>query len=209
MTFINFLKILQVSSNTCSISRNTVKIVDSCPDNESKWKAAAARKNCAAYARQCKNPEKLVYHCVLNTYANMILEVCAYAQNIVLGYCTEYNAKENRIQEHFGLMCLTFTKTSCPIFYRSDKAYKYIGCFEQARQVTTVYSSLKSMNDLRDYVYTTPNIPFKTDVDLTRKEQRTPPNTALIWKYLGPVLLIVLIILCFCINLYFNKDDTT
>lgn len=40
------------------------------------------------------------------------------------GFCTEYSAKENMIQQNFGLFCLTFTKTPCPIFYRSDEAYK-------------------------------------------------------------------------------------
>lgn len=196
ITCIILLKILQVGCNSCSISRYTVEIVDNCPDNESKWKAAAARKNCAAYASQCNKPEKLVYHCVLNTYANRTLEVCAYAQNIVLGFCTEYSAKENMIQQNFGLFCLTFKKTPCPIFYRSDEAYKYIGCFQQARRVTTVNSSLKSINVPGDVisVNTTSIIPFKTDVNVPRKEQRTTPNTAFIWKYLGPVILIVLII---------------
>lgn len=62
-----------------------MEIVDDCPANEEKWKEASARKKCAAYASQCDEPERLVYHCVINTYVNQTLEGCAYAQNIVSG----------------------------------------------------------------------------------------------------------------------------
>lgn len=62
-----------------------MEIVDDCPDTEVKWKEAATRKNCAAYANQCDEPKRLEYHCVINTYVNQTLDVCAYRQNIVLG----------------------------------------------------------------------------------------------------------------------------
>lgn len=62
-----------------------MQIVMNCPDSEEKWREAAARKNCAAYANMCRDPESLVYHCLLNEYINETLEVCAYAQNIVFG----------------------------------------------------------------------------------------------------------------------------
>lgn len=71
--------------DSCHISRKTVVIVDECPDTEGKWREAAAKKNCSAYASQCREPDRLVYHCVINPYVNQTLEVCAYAQNIVLG----------------------------------------------------------------------------------------------------------------------------
>lgn len=80
--------VIQVSSgvsDSCPISRKTVKIVDGCPDSGEKWREAAARKNCGAYASKCDEPERLVYHCVINPYVNKTLEVCAYAQNIALG----------------------------------------------------------------------------------------------------------------------------
>lgn len=78
------LKILQASSDSCHISRSTVQIVEDCPKSKEQWKQAAARKNCAAHASQCSEPEKLEYHCVINPFINQTLEVCAYAQNIVL-----------------------------------------------------------------------------------------------------------------------------
>lgn len=80
-----FFKTLQARSDSCHISRSTVEIVEDCPNNEEQWKEAAIRKNCAAYASQCSDPERLEYHCVINPFMNQTLEVCAYAQNIVLG----------------------------------------------------------------------------------------------------------------------------
>lgn len=76
---------LEASNDACDISRSTIQIVKNCPESEEKWREAAARKNCAAYANQCSDPKRLVYHCLLNEYINQTLEVCAYAQNIVLG----------------------------------------------------------------------------------------------------------------------------
>lgn len=62
-----------------------MEIVDDCPVSEEEWREAAARKNCAAYASQCDEPERLVYHCVINTFVNETLEVCAYGKEILLG----------------------------------------------------------------------------------------------------------------------------
>lgn len=76
---------LEASNDACDISRSTIQIVKNCPESEEKWREAAARKSCAAYANQCSDPKRLVYHCLLNEYINQTLEVCAYAQNIVLG----------------------------------------------------------------------------------------------------------------------------
>lgn len=73
------------SSDSCEVSRSTVQFVDSCPDSEEKWKKAAARKNCSAYANLCDEPERLVYHCVINEYVSQTLEVCAYRRLIFLG----------------------------------------------------------------------------------------------------------------------------
>lgn len=78
------ISIYQISVS-CPVSPSTVEIVDNCPDSEDEWRQAAARKNCAAYASNCSEPEKLVYHCVINSFANQTLEVCAYSKIIVLG----------------------------------------------------------------------------------------------------------------------------
>lgn len=62
-----------------------MEIVSDCPDSEEKWKKAAERKNCADYASQCDEPQRLVYHCTLNAFSNQTLEVCAYWKYIFQG----------------------------------------------------------------------------------------------------------------------------
>lgn len=119
---------LEASNDACDVSGSTIQVVYNCPDSEDKWREAAARKNCAAYANQCSDPNRLVYHCLINEYINQTLEVCAYAQNIVLGYCTYYSG--NRILPNFRTSCKKFVMNPCPDFYRSTEAYKYQGCYE-------------------------------------------------------------------------------
>lgn len=82
------LSLFQISkavSDSCPISPSTVKIVDECPDTEERWRKTAARKNCSAYASHCGEPDRLKYHCVINSFANQTLEVCAYRRIIVSG----------------------------------------------------------------------------------------------------------------------------
>lgn len=57
----------------------------------------ARRKNCTAYASQCHEPQRLVYHCVINEYANQILEVCAYGRIIVSGRYWEIKGEEVKL----------------------------------------------------------------------------------------------------------------
>lgn len=131
------VKKVKASSYSCDETKKTVEIVDDCPYSAEKWNEAAAKKNCSANANQCDEPENFVYHCVINAYANQTLEVCAYAQNIVSGYCTEYNVRGNLIQSSLRTSCKTFNVKPCPIFYRSNEAYKYPGCYELTKASTT------------------------------------------------------------------------
>ena len=80
-----YLQITEASTYSCSISRDTVRVVDRCPKTEEEWKKAGERKNCSAYAHHCTDPEKLLYHCVVNPYVNETLEVCAIRKNIIGG----------------------------------------------------------------------------------------------------------------------------
>lgn len=75
----------KANGESCPISRMTVQVVEECPDSLEKWNRAAEKKNCAAFATHCGGPKKLQYHCVINPFVNETIEVCAYAQNIVLG----------------------------------------------------------------------------------------------------------------------------
>ena len=62
-----------------------MRVVDRCPKTEEEWKKAGERKNCSRYAHHCTDPEKLLYHCVVNPYLNETLEVCAIRKNIIGG----------------------------------------------------------------------------------------------------------------------------
>lgn len=78
-------KMSMANGESCPISRKTVQVVEDCPDSLEKWNKAAERKNCADFAAHCDKPKALQYHCVINQFVNETIEVCAYAQNIVLG----------------------------------------------------------------------------------------------------------------------------
>lgn len=135
-------------SNSCEVARVTTQVVDGCPDSEEKWKERAATKNCTAFASQCAEPERLVYHCVINQYVTQTLEVCAYAQNIVYGHCTSYSLSGNLILQNLRTNCSAFKDKPCPKVYRSDKAYNYPECYELTKKSTTVAYISKSMSNL-------------------------------------------------------------
>lgn len=74
-----------------------MEVVDDCPDSKEKWRVAAERKNCAAYANQCDEPQRLVYHCTINEFSNQSLEVCAYGKYIFEGIfvLNSFNISDN------------------------------------------------------------------------------------------------------------------
>lgn len=129
---------MEAKDYSCPVSSSTVQIVKDCPDSEEKWREAAARKNCETYASQCSDPKRLVYHCVINPYVNQTLEVCAYAQNIVHGFCTDYSISGNLIKPNHRTNCTGFMKSPCPKFYRSTEAYKYSECYELTKSSTDI-----------------------------------------------------------------------
>lgn len=133
----SYVKISTTISVSCHISGNTVEVVDDCPDSEEKWRKAGARKNCTAYASQCDKPHQLVYHCVINSYKNETLELCAYGKYILSGYCTEYSLLGNRIQQNLRTNCTQFNENPCPIAYHSTEAYKYPGCYKLTKKMAT------------------------------------------------------------------------
>lgn len=145
------------ASYSCSISGSTVKVVENCPDSEEKWMEASARKNCLAYASQCDEPVKLVYHCVINTYVNQTVEVCAYAQNIALGQCAEYNLGGNLIQPNFRTNCTNFP-VACPKSYPSTNAFKYPGCYDLTK------NNNKATDRPEHFATTSPDVTLEVDV---------------------------------------------
>lgn len=194
-------------SNSCDITRSTIQIVDDCPHSKQKWMEAEARKNCTAYANQCDEPERLVYHCVINEYVNLTLEVCAYAQNIVLGKCTSYAISGNVIQEKWTADCTKFSMNACPQVYRSDEAYKYPGCYQLTKKLVAVkYNPTSARSPDTTIVFTTPssNVSSNKNVDMSGKEKKVGTNTATI-TIIACVLAVLIIVLIVVVCMKYGK----
>ncbi|XP_078333828.1 uncharacterized protein LOC111102257 isoform X5 [Crassostrea virginica] len=73
-----------VNAGGCNASLATVSVVNRCPRNEEEWTTAAERKNCGNIKHNCVF---IQYHCVMNTWRNKTIEVCAQAENIVDQEC--------------------------------------------------------------------------------------------------------------------------
>lgn len=195
-------KTLVAGSNSCEVTRSTVQVVDGCPDSEEKWKERAAIKNCAANASQCAEPERLVYHCVINSYVNQTIEVCAYAQNIVLGQCTSYFSSGNVIQENWGTDCSKFKENACPIHYRSDEAHKYPGCYNLTKKLTaSTRNPMFTSHPDTTAVSTTTSSSMSTDkhVEMPGKEEKMDTNTATIIGIIVGVLFAVTVTVVFIV----------
>ncbi|XP_061169473.1 uncharacterized protein LOC133178796 [Saccostrea echinata] len=85
---------------------------------------ASNRKNCSDIKSTCIG--RLEYHCVINPWGNLTVEVCAPATNISRGSCTEYNEGGGRIQENYIKICETCRKK-----YLSTDSYKYQECYQK------------------------------------------------------------------------------
>ena len=79
---IGYVFYLQILGNGdgCIQSAKTVELVESCPQTWQAWEEAAVRKNCGGIPNSCSS---FVYHCVMNTWRNLTIEVCAPSRNIV------------------------------------------------------------------------------------------------------------------------------
>ncbi|XP_062604450.1 uncharacterized protein LOC134266242 [Saccostrea cucullata] len=124
----------------CPQSRQTMSPVLSCPTNEDEWKRRSAEKNCSRFQQQCPEGGDSVYHCVLNSFINETLEVCAPEVRIIGSRCVEYNVRGAIIQESPYLKC----NSSCPFSYLSTAVYKYHECFENVDRKTKNATSLSS-----------------------------------------------------------------
>ena len=72
-----FIKVNE--SRYCSWSNLTVEEVFSCPTTKAGVEVRKRRKNCEALAniQNCTEPQKFLYHCVLNELRTSFVEVCA------------------------------------------------------------------------------------------------------------------------------------
>ncbi|XP_056007061.1 uncharacterized protein LOC125665779 isoform X2 [Ostrea edulis] len=121
--------ITMVNSGLCPSPKETVSYVPSCPRTQQEWKMRAQIKNCLHVFQQCSNPHLYVYHCVINSYVNATIEVCAPGAYIIGQHCVEFNILGDVIQENQYASCAPF----CPFSYNSTDAFKYQVCYEKTR----------------------------------------------------------------------------
>lgn len=155
----------------CKEAVKSVETVSSCPTSKEQWDKAASRKKCweKAFNQTCSDPEKFVYHCVINGYGNATLEVCA-PERLILGHCAEFNEVGGVIQDQLISPCSdVFPK--CDHFYRSSEAYKYEDCYKlvEAKKVITTTSTIVKhvpSDETIDRDETTIHIPVVVGVSL-------------------------------------------
>lgn len=118
----------------CLASLATVQTVTSCPTNEAELSSAKQRKQCKhlAYIQKCVTPEKFKYHCVLNTWKNDTVEVCA-PEIISQGFCLKFDEGGARLQEVYERECTNFSKPCTTRFISSDLLH-YFQCNDIARK---------------------------------------------------------------------------
>lgn len=202
-------KTLVAGSNSCEVTRSTVQVVNGCPDSEESWREAAVRKKCDVPAKQCSEPERLEYHCVINPYINQTLELCAYAQNIVGGTCASYSSSGNVIQENWNIDCSKFKEKACPQVYRSNVAYKYQGCYRLIIKPTAgTNNPMSTRNPDYTVVFTTisANISSNIHVKMSGEEEKVGPNPIVFaFSVIAPFVAIIISVVVFVIRKKHNK----
>ncbi|XP_061169423.1 uncharacterized protein LOC133178729 [Saccostrea echinata] len=127
--FLDLRKVVVDAKNprSCSVSSATVQFVTSCPSTVQEYKKRSEAKGCQYIGQDCISSNKFNYHCVLNSYGNASLEVCAPVL-FITGFCTEYNTEGKVIQDHYSKDCTKYAEP-CPSRYLSTEGYKYQQCF--------------------------------------------------------------------------------
>lgn len=138
----------------CQISTLTEKYVDQCPTDAESWKMAAKQKNCESIEQECTqlnelNSQRYIfqYHCLLNSWGNATIEVCALNRSI-FGYCAEYDADGGLVQDNYDLECQQ-RRPPCPALYNSAEAYQYQYCYnmvyrKRAKKITATQKGSSS-----------------------------------------------------------------
>nr|XP_034335748.1 uncharacterized protein LOC105348129 [Crassostrea gigas] len=129
----------------CKEAVESVETVSSCPTSKEQWDKASSRKKCweTALEQTCSDPQKFVYHCVINGYGNATLEVCA-PERLILGHCTEFNEVGGVIQDQLFTKCNgVFPK--CDDYYLSSEAYKYEDCYKIVEAKKLITSTSKNV----------------------------------------------------------------
>lgn len=98
----------------CQEAVDSVTIVGSCPTTKAEWDAAARRKDCSKIAstQKCSAVDQFVYHCVINGYRNVTVEVCAPSRIVFGNYNFIYKKKQ-----HFIVVTLIYFSYFFFIFF--------------------------------------------------------------------------------------------
>lgn len=123
-------KTKQVYSQSFTSNCNAAKIEPeaTCPSSRSEWNRRAKQKQCTEVVLPCKKKNALKYHCLINTWKNLTLSVCAVPTYIIGYYCPEFNIKGSSIQPHYDTNC-SINIPACPFRYNSQDVYKYQSCY--------------------------------------------------------------------------------
>lgn len=123
MSWVYFIKLiivfaqLPVNAKQCIEVNLTVDIVQECPQTQQAWKQAAIRKNCGGIQHSCTS---FVYHCVMNTWRNKTVEVCAPQRQIV------GRNKHVYYQFWFQITCIHLNFNSCEFFVMQERTVQNI-----------------------------------------------------------------------------------
>lgn len=132
----------------CLVSLLTVQTVTSCPTNTAELAQARKRKQCQhlSIIQNCTTPGNFQYHCVLNTYENETVEVCA-PIIISQGYCLKYDEGGARLQNIYDQECTNYSKP-CTTRFNSSELLHYFQCndiLNKSKQTNSVVNTTKEM----------------------------------------------------------------
>lgn len=119
-----------LGADVCNESLPTVQKVTDCPRNPAELHLAVKRKRCDALANKqtCVDPNKFVYHCLVNQQTDGFVEVCA-PEWILAGFCGYYDTVLDKIVTNVKKDC-TKSAYPCPGVFNSSDTYKYQVCYE-------------------------------------------------------------------------------
>lgn len=132
----------------CFVSLPTIQTVSSCPKNEAELSRAIQRKHCEhlAILQRCTPPENFKYHCVLNTWKNETVEVCAQVISSQ-GYCLYFDEGGARLQEIYERDCTNYTQP-CHTRFLSSNLSNYSQCNDIIRKTENFMNMTKTTKRL-------------------------------------------------------------
>lgn len=94
----------QVYSQSFTSNCNAAKIEPeaTCPSSRSEWNRRAKQKQCTEVVLPCKKKNALKYHCLINTWKNLTLSVCAVPTYIIGIIVYVYNTFIQKVAQNLN-----------------------------------------------------------------------------------------------------------